>query len=100
MNFKGKIFIANPEQSGVSKRTGNPWNTRELVFESENNERVLVKAGTDLCGDVRELLENHKDAVFEITYWSSVRNYVKNDGTVIWMQDNSLGSIKLAESKE
>ncbi len=69
------------------------------MFESENNERVLVKAGTDLCGEVRELLENHKDAIFEITYWSSVRNYVKNDGTVIWMQDNSLGSIKLAEAQ-
>lgn len=99
MNFKGKIFIANPEQSGVSKRTGNPWNTRELVFEDENSQRVLVKAGTDLCGDVRQLLENHKDAVFEITYWSSVRNYVRNDGSVVWMQDNTLDSIKLADTK-
>ena len=69
------------------------------MFESENNERVLVKAGTDLCGEVRELLENHKDAFFEITFWSSVRNYVKNDGTVVWIQDNTLGSIKLAEAQ-
>ena len=66
--------------------------------QGDNNDGKDCERG-DGHGEVRELLENHKDAIFEITYWSSVRNYVKNDGSVIWIQDNSLGSIKLAEAQ-
>ena len=34
MEIKGKIIVALPEVSGVSKASGNPWKKREYVLET------------------------------------------------------------------
>lgn len=98
MKFKGKIFMAGPEVTGTSKRTGKPWMIRELVFEAENNERLFLKANTEKCEEIRELIESQRDAIFDVTYWSSVGNYARPDGSVYWFQDNVLEDMTVSQS--
>jgi len=34
MEIEGKIIVVQPKQSGVSARTGNPWESQEYVIET------------------------------------------------------------------
>lgn len=100
MKFTGKIYVALPEKNGVSERTGEPWLSREVIFEAKNHEKVIVRAKTELVPELNELIENHLSGTFSIEVWCSVRTYVAQSGKVSYFSDNSLESIELIPDAE
>lgn len=103
MKIKGKINLICAVESGVSKATGNPWKSREIVIEFEDggfgpstmalrtmNEEVIKTLETCLEGDEVEV---------DVFFRSDYREFHRQDGSIGCVRNTNCG-IRSLEVKE
>lgn len=85
MKIKAIISLLDSTQSGVSKATGNPWTSKELVVEFEDADGVRSTMAIHTMNkeivDRLETCYKGDEVVLDVAFLSKARVFTRKDGT-------------------
>lgn len=86
MKIKGKINLICATESGVSKATGNPWKSKEIVIEIEedgyaSSTMALRTMNEEVIKTLEKCLEGDEVEV-DVFFRSDYREFHRQDGSI------------------
>lgn len=84
MKFNGKINLICATESGVSKSTGNPWTSKEVVLELADGEHPSTVALRTMNTEVIKTLEaatEGDEVEADVYLYAQYREFTRKDGS-------------------
>lgn len=85
MKINAIISLLDPTQSGVSKATGNPWTSKELVVEFEDADGIrstmAMRTMNKEFVDKLETCHKGDEVELDVAFQSKARVFTRKDGS-------------------
>lgn len=85
MKIEAKINLLCATESGVSKSTGNPWQSKEVVLEvadGENPSTMAVRTMNSECINKLEKCKEGDVVVADVYAHANYREFTRKDGSI------------------
>lgn len=106
MKIKSVINLLGATESGVSKATGNPWKSKEVVIEFKNDgdavaSTMALKTFNTNCIETLEQCVEGDSIIANVTTRANYREFTRADGTSggIRSTDCFLDGVEVTEQK-